>query len=195
MHLAAKAPFRCRPVSSTLDSRARSSPERSSDIDAGAPKAISETAPVPSMQGPRTQPRLTTATRCQVPRSCTVSPPISLAHKGASRRRAAPGSQSKVRRSRREGNSVLSPTCSSPARIAESHDIGGACGGRMARSAQRLSAWPRSCTRWQCSTLRRQDCCLTLRSTGPPTACRTGREAVLVHHPPRGQCVTPPSAG
>jgi hypothetical protein len=36
---------------------------------------------------------------------------------------------------------------------------------------------------------------LTCRSTGAPTACRLGRDAVVVHHPPRGPGATPLSPG
>jgi hypothetical protein len=38
-------------------------------------------------------------------------------------------------------------------------------------------------------------CNLTCRSTGRATARHPGREAALVHHPPRGQGASPPRAG
>jgi hypothetical protein len=44
-------------------------------------------------------------------------------------------------------------------------------------------------------TLRLRDRSLTLRTTGAPTAGHLGREALLVHHAPRGQGALPLSPG
>jgi hypothetical protein len=56
-------------------------------------------------------------------------------------------------------------------------------------------ATPNSDTFGPVVTLRLQDRSLTRRSTGAPTAGHLGREALLVHHAPRGQGALPPSPG
>jgi hypothetical protein len=186
LRLAGKPAHRCRPVSSTLGSGMQEDSALGQRVQQGshrgAPKRecqrdgnpLCRTAPTGSHRTCRNR-----STHDRSPRS-------NQCNKGASRRRAAPGSQSVTLLRRlvcqrglyhRARNSRVSST-GAPAPRAIS------VANRSASGYNTLLCPPPARGR-----------CLTCRSTGAPTAYRLAREAVLAYPPPRGQAGTPLSPG
>jgi hypothetical protein len=119
-----------------------------------------------------------------------------LFNKGASRRRAAPGSQSGAAPPggrAREPPLFTPPSARLPTVLESSHHQP-MCFAKS-KSPQVLVAGPRRKYKAVMSIISAHNCGLTWRSTGAPTARQPGREAQLVYHPPRGRAPSPLSPG
>ena len=169
MHCAGLASIRRRPVNSALGRAMLHS----------RVSALQNLGEVGALRGRTAVPRLS-----EYPASEVRATSSKQVHTGASRRRAAPGSQPGLLR------------CAPSALRANLHRREDkpqhqAAATLLARPfhAGLVSGTPPACP----SQPRRRG--LTCRSTGAPTACRLSREALVVHHPPRGPGATPLSPG
>jgi hypothetical protein len=125
-----------------------------------------------------------------------VVPSRIMFNKGASRRRAAPGSQSGAAppAGRAREPPLLTPPSARLSTVLEDSHHQPLCFAKP-KPPQLLVARPRRQYKAVISIISAHSCGLTWRSTGAPTARQPGREAQLVYHPPRGRAPSPSSPG
>jgi hypothetical protein len=184
--LAARAPHRRRPVNSALGSGMQEDSDRGRQVHQGNRRGAPNCQCKRAGKVLRREARTDSHRPCRAQSSHDWGPRSNQHNMGASRRPAAPGSQSGCCRRglvrlvgfhhRARKAPVTGPATLTTRAYAVAKRAGSGCNTLMVPPPARSR-------------------CLTSRSTGAPTACRLGRDALVVHHPPRGPGVTPLSPG